>query len=456
MKTSEALKLQGSWWIPGNQNDQFHGALEISQRGRATLEMFANADNQLLTSGAQIQTIYGLTQNGKVVTLINCLITRSNLSSPGMLNASLVADVVLFGINTDLGFSIPCSEVIFNVEKFAEWTGITGAKVTNNWQRGQHTIKYTLPKVSRYKVTKNLTVSIVFNALLPMAGNVRETKVSQDSAIKLMLDPPLLLEEVFLLLYRLNSFFCFAYDEPTALTSVSIFSPKFTALSRGNPQQLQLDVFYPSTPDPDTVPVMSAFTGMLPFNAIEKRFGKVIAAWLINYKSVEPSLEAYFAATMAKHSSLETRFLALVQGLESLHRRSSKATTMSMDEFKSLMKNLIAACPENRKEWLKNRLNYANELSLRQRLKDLLKPYAPFFQPQPKELINSIVVTRNYLTHFDKSLESSAQSNGNLWRICQKLEALFELQILHRLNFTENEIQAIISNNFRLKQKLQA
>jgi hypothetical protein len=88
-------------------------------------------------------------------------------------------------------------------------------------------------------------------------------------------------------------------------------------------------------------------------------------------------------------------------------------------------------------------------------MKELFSPYVDYFGTvNVNALIQDVVVTRNYLTHFDKSLESSAKAGADLWIICQKLEALFQLHLLSRLGFTTEQISSIEKNYYRFRQKL--
>ncbi len=44
--------------------------------------------------------------------------------------------------------------------------------------------------------------------------------------------------------------------------------------------------------------------------------------------------------------------------------------------------------------------------------------------------------------------------NGSeLWGLCQKMEAVFQLHLLQQLGFEESDIQRMLSNHYKLKQK---
>ncbi len=105
---------------------------------------------------------------------------------------------------------------------------------------------------------------------------------------------------------------------------------------------------------------------------------------------------------------------------------------------------------------MNGRLIHGNEISLSKRIKRIIEPFKEYFgsNKERSKMICSIVNTRNYLTHYDKSLEDKAANGNELWTICQKIEAMFQLHILNILGFSKDEITAIYNNSENLRKKL--
>ena len=61
-----------------------------------------------------------------------------------------------------------------------------------------------------------------------------------------------------------------------------------------------------------------------------------------------------------------------------------------------------------------------------------------------KSFINRVVATRNYLTHFDQSLEPQAARGEELYRITEKLKLLIEICLLRESGFEEERIRDLI------------
>ena len=103
-------------------------------------------------------------------------------------------------------------------------------------------------------------------------------------------------------------------------------------------------------------------------------------------------IDLYFSTKNGARKYLDGKFLALAQGLETLHRRTSSELSMSESDFEKMLSEILDNCPPTHKEWLKMKLYFANELSLRKRLQDLFEPYIDVFgnKKDIKDIIDKI------------------------------------------------------------------
>ena len=182
---------------------------------------------------------------------------------------------------------------------------------------------------------------------------------------------------------------------------------------------------------------------------------RMINRWLNAYDKIDPSLNLYFSTKTGAHKYLEGNFLSLVQGLETYHRRMSNEKLMDENVFKELTETIVNQCPEEYRDWLSRKLKHGNEIILSNRIKSILEPFKNFFgtKKERKKLIRKIVDTRNYLTHYDESSVSMAVSGKELWSLCLKMEAIFQLHFLQVLGFTQENIKSILDNNYQLREK---
>ena len=157
--------------------------------------------------------------------------------------------------------------------------------------------------------------------------------------------------------------------------------------------------------------------------------------WLECYQvdAFEPSINLYSAVLSQPNMFLDVKFLFYAQSLEVLHRRISNKTAMPDEEFQSVVDSMLETVPENRKKHFIRKLAHANELSLNQRLKRLLEELSELYGISSRDrnsFARKVVVTRNYLTHYDKSDKNKAANTQELFDLTRKLKSLLQLHFL--------------------------
>ena len=189
---------------------------------------------------------------------------------------------------------------------------------------------------------------------------------------------------------------------------------------------------------------------------LKDRFQTTISGWMAAYEEIEPAMNLYFASKSGAHPFIDGKFLSLAQCLETYHRRSSSQLEMPEEEYSSLLSSLLVACEPKWKSLIEGKLKFENELSLRKRLKKVLEPVSSYFGDEKSitYLINKIVDTRNYLTHYPEELESKTADDQELRKLCLKMEAIFQMHLLSRIGITQEEISTIVKNNRQLRYKL--
>jgi hypothetical protein len=101
--------------------------------------------------------------------------------------------------------------------------------------------------------------------------------------------------------------------------------------------------------------------------------------------------------------------------------------------------------PNPLKQRLSDYLNYGNEFSLRKRLKQLLNGLREATRKKitPKEegFVDSVVCTRNYLTHYNEELKDKATTDlESQFNLNGKLRALISILLLREAGLSEDVI----------------
>jgi hypothetical protein len=93
-------------------------------------------------------------------------------------------------------------------------------------------------------------------------------------------------------------------------------------------------------------------------------------------------------------------------------------------------------------------MQYGNEPSLNKRIRQLSKKFSPplLRDNLDGKFVGSVVDTRNYLTHLDKSKEQSALKGKQLYFAFNNLKALLVSCILKRIGISDAIVEKALKN----------
>lgn len=476
MRIKEDFKKSGYFWLPSAPDKKFPGTLSISDGGIIDLEiveLFESVGSDNLNSESvdwdilgweptfrnHFKRIVGHIETDEI-TLDDCRPNGGSISfKMGLSKSSLRVNRAFTGVKYDED-EIPRFKIlIFSVDGINEWIGQADIDA-EKCARGQH-ISFQHPEPVSFNLPNGMELSITFNRKSSGSMNPREERITQRTYFKLVSQDARELDDFISIVEKIINFLCFAIGDIVCFDSMEAtfrnppplppFQEDFGYDKIG---LLPINIFYSSqlySKYRSRIRVNTLFK----FEQIQNDAKRMICSWIDAYERIAPAFNLYFVAQMETQPSLEATFLTLVTGLEVYHRRTSDEKEMDEVEFEELVENLIGHCPGEREKWLRGKLRYGNEVNLRKRMKRLIEPFKHFFgnNEKRKKLINGILDTRNYLTHYDLSLESKAAKGLDLQVLCQKVEVLFQLHFLQLIGFSEENINSIVDR--RLKRKLQ-
>ncbi|MBZ0157931.1 MAG: hypothetical protein K8I29_17170 [Alphaproteobacteria bacterium] len=87
----------------------------------------------------------------------------------------------------------------------------------------------------------------------------------------------------------------------------------------------------------------------------------------------------------------------------------------------------------------------------------MLEPFESLYGDSKarKHFIGKVIDTRNYLTHYDPKLAQQAANGEALWKLCMKLEALFQLHFLRLIGLDAEFIKKLANENHALQSKFE-
>jgi len=463
LRIKEELKKSGYFWLPSSPERKIPGTLIITDGGNIELEVVGWFEeiieglNQAPNGKYELERIIGHIEKHGLVTLVDCFYKNKIISFGGISKFYVSVNKALIGVAYDDKDIVSINRFKFSVEGIDEWVGLSGIKVENQIEKPTVSITYSQPEDISLNLKNGMNLFITFFPTLPKNPNTTEAKITQKTYFKLVSEQERPLNDFTSAASKITTLLGFAIDKTVCLDQVyATFDAIPQDISNNKTVPVSISVYYASQPYTKLEPKIDRDRMLFRFAQIREDAERIVNNWFDAYEVIDPALDLYFSIKTGAYKYLEGKFLALAQGLETYHRRTSKEKLMDEAVFKELTENLIKQCPEENKDWLSGRLKYGNELSLRQRIKNIIEPFKKSIgtTKERNKLITTIVDTRNYLTHYDKSLESKAVSGRDLSWLCLKMEAIFQLHLLQVLGFTQEEVQSVFDHSYELQKKL--
>lgn len=445
--------------MPEKEENKIPGVLSIDDGGKIELEIVGHFDEGLkpLSGDDNLSRIIGHVEKDGLVTLDDCFYTKKNFSFGGISKSKVVVNKVLSGAAWDRDEKIDFNTFSFSVDCLDEWVGISGIDVDNDWDRRTATIKYNPPEKIRMELKNGMALEICFAYTLPGFPNLTEAKITQRAYFRLESENPRDLNDFTSTAFKITNLMCFAMDEVVSLKNVSATSSEI--LRDGGDDKkypVPISIYYQSIPFSEKIPKKNWHEMLFNFGAIKANAQQVFDNWLNAYEYLSPALGLYFSTKSGAQKYLDGKFLALAQGLETYHRRTSSETLIDNESYAALVSEVLEGCPAEHLAWLKGRLMHGNEINLGKRIKKIIEPFQDHLgtSGERRKLLRKIVDTRNYLTHYCESLHDKSAKDRELWVLCMKMEVIFNLHFLKVIGFTDEEINGVVKNCHPLKRKL--
>lgn len=458
MRVEGEYKKSGYFWLPGEEN-KIPGVLSISNRGSIELEIVGHFNESIgsFNNNEKLNRIIGHVEKDGLVTLENCFYTKKNYAFGGISKSKIFVHKVLSGAAWEKDEAVTFNTFSFSVDCMDEWVGVSGITVNNDWEKNTATISYDPPKEISFFLNNDMKLEIRFAYTLPGAPIIKEAKITQRAYFRLVSEELCDLEDFTTVAFKIVNLMCFAMDEIVSIKDVSATSSEIQRIIDDEKQYpVPISIYYESIPYVEKVPTKNWHEMVFNFSTIKSNAPQVFNGWLSAYDYLYPALNLYFSTKVGAHKYLDGKFLALAQGLETYHRRTSNETLMDSQTFETLVADIIDKCPEEHVDWLRGRLAYGNEINLGKRIKNIIDPFKVHLgnDKERSRLIRKIVDTRNYLTHYNENLKNSSVNGKELWVLCLKMEVIFNLHFLKVIGFTNEEIDSVVENALPLQRKL--
>ena len=433
MRIKKEIKRLGYFWSHAEPGRKVPGTLSISDGGFVQLEVLGQL--QFTAPDNYLKQIVGVIEKGGAVTLTDCYEKETIVDLPsGIVRSTILVFTAFIGTQF-LDSEEPLFRTLsFSVEGLNEWIGITGIRADTQPEEKGSQISYQQPEDVLFKLENGMQLLIAFSWIPPRGfpksteqpENPRayyktEAKITQKIYFKLVSDGACELDDFVSVAYNITTLLCFATNQVVSLDSMLATSEIFCGeIGQGKTEEVKMDIYYRSLPDGKYAAENSQSDTLFTFKEIQNDAKGAINKWIKANGQDTPTFGLYFCTQMVPQLHTEARFLTLVQAVEAYYRKRN-----------------------------------GHKMTLHEKIENLIKPFVAIIGDRStrENLICSIVVTRNYLTHYKPSLEQRAAKDEDLMTLCLKMELFLQLHFLKLIGFSEEKIISIVDRSKTLRWK---
>lgn len=388
--------LPDGYLIPGNA---VAGSLKIDENGSVELDL-----DGLLDSARPMSALIGIDKpvpDGKIIRgflkgtnesvfLLEPYNRGSQLKFPGISNEKYGSIYCLVGRQP----LAPLSEGTasfrsFNIELkgFEEWFRLGNIRV--NRDDSKVVIVYEKPQDIHYQVDGG-SMSIRHHLYGPMPGLQRADEVSLRESVSLSVEL-----DTALVLRDLRDLYGHVCDLLILLTD-SEYRLDWPTVSVGS-AGARYRLYFQQVPNSASAPTWYKCPTNFPL--IREQFGTLFSSWRRKRKEFGPGFYLYLGTRRGDGLYVEHRYVNLIWGLESLHRR--KPPTRVQDKLLEKIQRILDSVSEGDRRWLERQLENAGEPTLAERIFDLLHTLPiGLHEKKLREFANDCARLRNDISHF--------------------------------------------------------
>ncbi|MHC4618373.1 MAG: ApeA N-terminal domain 1-containing protein [Planctomycetota bacterium] len=458
----ESFETMGHWWLPGSEN-KHSGTLRYNPQ-ESILELKVISDLLPLQSGPipthrNIKMVHGLTVGGQYMTLLNCLYILDSIRMPGYSSNKVYPQFVFVGCCFGNESEILFNEATYschNNEYFVGESGFRSELQTQDGQLSSYTLSYKYPETIGFELG-DFAVSTTWRTNLPTQGP--ELHISEKAGFVIKTSEYLSHADFLKTpITSIHTFIELIAEERLPIRTVILYSDKLGwTEDNGSFHREPISLLWKQNISFPLPKARHRFELTLTLREMSGEIGGIMRRWHDTRLKYEPAHNLFFTVLrMRRELNLENLFLNLCHVLEVYHRIKSGVTYMNAEEYRALLDTIVASVPEGHRQHIRQRLEYGNELSLRQRLKQLydLLPQKIQSRIGPKKMFcNLIVNTRNYLTHYDESIKSQALTTEGMMKYEYILIAICKVVLLLEAGVSPELISKRIGN-FRVPEPL--
>ncbi len=446
----QEIKYKGFWWLPSDSENKVAVDLTFSNSNGIKLNIIGSWVNHwnssMLNEGQSetIKIILGISEAGKLITIYDSILKNYVLhSSPG-LDTQKYRSKILF---IDAHFTDPSDILFYKAEVdysyLSDWANLPVPAIKGR----EYNLSYTYPEKISAKIAQG-QISVVYR--YSSVYDLRHVRLSACLQIEPKME--LSFEDFYSqFIFPIKNFLTLATNRPNSPTSVRLYSRNGTTQGSHALEEIPIQAIF-QTEFRENIGKKSRALILFSLEDIKSNFSLVMQKWFnvvneLGMGSLCNLFFSVFSVLYSKEMYAEHRFLNLVQAAELYHRLKKNNQVLPKNEHEYRRNSILNSIPEEHKEWLKQKLEFSNEPTLKERLSDLTKEVIIRLIDDPEKWIVKIKNTRNYYTHYNQSLKKKAAKGEELFLLTQELSFVLQTCLLIELGCSPERSAELVQKN---------
>jgi hypothetical protein len=475
---SETRVIRGRWWLADKAdksgNEGVPGTLILSdEEFRLELEGTLLTDPALRRrvadhcSSVPVDRILGETTERRQVTLERCDLAQIGTSAVRDRETreyeSYWPHLVCFG-GWFLDEAIAFDRVFVRLSSLHPWTAVSGfdprwlsLPVADGETVSQ---SYTPPHEQRAELHDGTIIKLSFPLEERAHGLYTfEKTLTQATRFVFEFPQPREVESVQTLVFTLRNFLTLAVGEAVKVTQ--LVGHRKPLPTDELPVGRSVEIIYQHLENPRAREVSNHHDMVFLLPDIAENFEEHMVRWFDRAPELGRVLDLYFSTLHAGFVYLETRFMNFAQAIEGYHRRRLNRLMYDEETFVAQCEAILDNVAGSTRRLAKRALRHANEISLEDRIKDVLQllgdPATSIVaagRTTPGDFAKRAAAIRNVYAH---NLQSEEPEHLELVVFAYQLKALVEALLLHEIGFEPRAIDKMLldAGRYQLIQSME-
>lgn len=400
---------------------------------------------------AEYPIIFGVTDQGNEVTLVNSTLISFKTNSVGFTSQEFRVVLAFFGHHFQTTEELIFSKISVNYDHLTSWFRKSGFSwqipmSASDDQEKPFVLSYIAPKEITFPLKEGL---LTINHSLTTNLNPSKPSMTQGVSCFFEIDKAIYIND-WLRQYILpvQHFFALAMNDKTSITTLVSYVDVNKSTDKDSPETKRVQViFHPAeqtrgSRKEDLIDVL--FT----FEDINDDL-YVIQNWLISYDELNPVVKRFFGLLYHPIKYMELSFSMIIQCLESYYRLRYRQSILKMDNISSLINESNIGFSQTYYKGIAEQIETI-EPPLSERIDILLQSVegnVDHIIRNRANFSNRVALTKRHINHHDKSDNPLVITGEDLYWSTQILVILMKTLLLKDIGISSEKRRTILSNS---------